>query len=181
MDKYEDLHFSQTEADIASDSELRMYKSHLYQIAKCAQSMFEILESESQLEAWMKSEILSCSDGIEKVYKFAEYERAFPGPKENVLPSVDEESQKEDNNFLTNEDKRFPVPQEAETGDGFIGRCIEDPNMKNRYPEQSDRFMACMLILNNRPENEEDNPGKKFEDPMGPGEVEVNPDKPILP
>jgi hypothetical protein len=181
MDKYENLKFVQSEVDLDGSSALRVYKSHLYQIAKCAQSMFEILEDESQLEGWMKSEILSCYDGIEKVYKFAEYDKAFPTEETSPIPEVSEEEQKEGNNYLTNEDKRYPVPQGAETGDGFVGRCIQDPNMKNRYPEQSDRFMACMLIWNDSPENEVDNPGKKFEDPMTSAEPVPEPSKPILP
>jgi hypothetical protein len=181
MDNYEDLQFEQSDADSGDDAALRMYKSQLYQIAKCAQNMFEILDDERQLEGWMRSEILSCYDGIEKVYKYAEYDKAFPSKDAPSPPEVIEEEQKENNNYLTNEDKRYPVPQGAETGDGFVGRCIEDPNMKNRYPEQSDRFMACMLIWNDAPSNEEDNPGKKFEDPMRSQEPMPEPDRPILP
>ncbi len=181
MDSYEDLQFSKTEADADGSASMKVYKSQLYQIAKCAQSMFELLEDESQLEGWMKSEILSCYDGIEKVYKYAEYEKAYPSQGDPVIPEVDEETQKENNNYLTNEDKRYPVPQESETGDGFVGRCIEDPNMKNRYPQQSDRFMACMLIWNDKPVNAEDNPGQKFEDPMETEEIEMDPAKPVLP
>ena len=181
MDNYEDLRFPKIEAGHDGGASVRAYQSQLYQIAKCAQGLFEILEDESQLEEWMKAEVMSCYEGIEKVFKYAEYEKAFPRAPEPSLPDTDEESQKEDNNYLTNEDKRYPVPQEAETGDGFIGRCIEDPNMKNRYPEQSDRFMACMLIWNQKPENEVDNPGKKFSDPMAVEEEVPEPTRPVLP
>jgi hypothetical protein len=74
---------------------------------------------------------------------------------------------------------------EAESGDKFVTRCITDGNMQQRYPEQSDRFVACMLIFHDQNESEKPlspNPGDKFNDPMAPNEPEIGePDKPILP
>ena len=168
-----------------SDSqEIRMYKSKLFQAAKKAQQIFEYLnpESEDILEEWMKSSITSACDDLEQVCQSLEYEIAYPS-KQQVAPEIeyDEEERKENNNYLTNEDKRYPVPQEAESADQFMGRCIADGNMKNRYPEQSDRFMACMIIMNNGQENAKDNPGEKFEDPMSPPETEIKIVKPVLP
>jgi hypothetical protein len=182
MENFEDLNFDHTEAE-ESDSSIKVYKSYLYQIAKCAKNMFDMLESPDQLEDWMKGGIIDCYDSIEKITKYAEYEKEFPNQEPVELPSVDEDEQRQNNNFLSNEDKRYPIPQEGETPDGFMGRCIQDSNMKNRYPVQGDRFMACMLIMNQKPENEENNPGKKFEDPMQSSspEVEINPVKPVLP
>jgi hypothetical protein len=168
-----------------SDSqEIRMYKSKLFQAAKKAQQIFEYLNPDSVeiLEEWMKSSIISACDDLEKVCQSLEYEMAYPS-KEQVTPEPEdnEQERKENNNYLTNEDKRYPVPQEAESGDQFMGRCLADANMKNRYPQQSDRFMACMIIMNKTPENVADNPGEKFEDPMTPPETEIKVVKPILP
>ena len=178
----ENLNFNSNSSE-ESDGIIRVYKSHLYQIAKCAKNMFDLLDESAQLEDWMKGDIVACHECIEKVSKYAEYEKEFPRKEEVELPVIDEEDQKQKNNFLSNEDKRYPIPQESEQPDSFVGRCILDSNMKNRYPVQSDRFMACMLILNQQPSNQENNPGKKFEDPMEPvsQDQEINPTKPILP
>lgn len=179
MENYSDLKFL-TDESIANDEDLRMYKSQLYQLAKCAQSLFEMLESGEQLEEWMKSAIITSYDSLEKVSNYVEYEASFPEVKDPLEDLGDKE--KETNNYLTNEDKRFPVPQEGEGGDDFMGRCLADPAMKGRYPTQSDRFLACMLVFNKPPKNEANNPGEKFEDPMQPKDVaDIDPDKPILP
>ena len=62
-------------------------------------------------------------------------------------------------------------------------RCLTDANMCQRYPEQSDRFTACMLIYNDSKSKPlTDAPGEKFEDPMAPKEEALrDPQKPILP
>jgi hypothetical protein len=109
-----------------SDSqEIRMYKSKLFQAAKKAQQIFEYLNPDSVeiLEEWMKSSIISACDDLEKVCQSLEYEMAYPS-KEQVTPEPEdnEQERKENNNYLTNEDKRYPVPQEAESGDQFMGR-----------------------------------------------------------
>ncbi len=161
----------------------RMYKSQLYQMAKCAQGLFELIDDNEDLEDWIRQGILDSYKQIEEIYKHVEYEKAHPRLADTPVPEVNEEEQKENNNFLSNEDKRYPTPMQAETGDDFVGRCIVDPNMKNRYPEQSDRFMACMLIWNNNPPDPDqpDNPGEKFDDPMTVEDAPVEPTKPILP
>ena len=181
-DKYHNLTFKDS-SEAEGENEARMYKSKLFQSAKKAQQIFEYIEqSDSALEEWMKAHIISACEDLEQVCQGMEYEMAYPKQVESLPPEqLDEDSQKENNNYLSNEDKRYPVPQEGEGGDQFIGRCIADPNMKNRYPEQSDRFMACMLILNTPVANEENNPGKKFEDPMSPSEEDIDPTQPVLP
>lgn len=177
----EDIKFSKMESAAEEFDSIRVYKSQLYQIAKCAQSLFELLQEGDVLEDWVKQRVMTSYDQIEEAFKYVEYEKLYPSPAPAELPSTDEESQKEKNNFLSNEDKRYPTPSDGETGDGFMGRCISDANMKNRYPEQSDRFMACMLIYNNAPEEASENPGEKFEDPMVKPEEALDPQKPILP
>jgi hypothetical protein len=180
--EYDNLIFRKVQGE--EENEVRMYKSNLFQAAKKAQKIFEYLDSNQEvLQEWMKENIISACESLDNVCQAMEYEIAYPTSVEVDLPpeEITEESQKENNNFLTNEDKRFPLPQEAENGDQFIGRCISDPNMKNRYPEQSDRFMACMIILNSAPENSNNNPGEKFEDPMQVKEQDLDPQKPILP
>jgi len=156
-----------------------MYKSQLFQTAKKAQEIFDYLNSGAKMEEWMKASITSAFEDLSKVCQNMEFEMAYP----SEIESLPEESQdeKEGNNYLSNEDKRYPVPQSAEDGDSFMGRCIADPNMKNRYTEQSDRFLACMLIWQQPPENVADNPGEKFDDPMTPEDPSVEPEKPILP
>jgi hypothetical protein len=181
MNDMEDIKFSKMESAAEESDSIRMYKSQLYQIAKCAQGLFELLQEEDVLEGWVKQRIMTSYDQIEEAFKYVEYEKLYPSKLPPELPSTDEESQRENNNFLSNEDKRYPTPSEGESGDGFMGRCISDSNMKNRYSEQSDRFMACMLIYNNAPEEATENPGEKFEDPMVKEEELLDPQKPILP
>ena len=177
MEKFNKINFEEI-SEGESDA-LRMYKSKIYQIAKCAEKLFQSLNSEDQLDEWMKSSIIDSYNSLEKVSDYVEYESSFPKIKDPIEDS--ETPEKENNNFLTNEDKRFPAPQENEGGDGFMGRCLNDPSMKTRYPEQADRFMACMLIYNKPPQNDANNPGEKFEDPMQKEIEEMDPDKPILP
>tara|TARA_B100000212_G_scaffold342604_1_gene331214 strand:- start:21599 stop:22135 length:537 start_codon:yes stop_codon:yes gene_type:complete len=178
MEEYQDLKFINDAQD--SSEALRMYKSQLYQMAKCAQKIFESLNSGDEIEEWMKKSILSAYDGLEKVSSYIDYNASFPKVKDPLEPLQDDP--KESNNYLTNDDKRFPVPQEAEGGDEFVGRCISDPAMKARYPQQSDRFMACLLIYNQDIDNAANNPGTQFDDPMQPTETPpIEPDKPILP
>ena len=183
MDHFEDIDLSEMESIAEDPNTARMYKSQLYQMAKCAQGLFELIEDNEELEDWVRQDILSAYNQIEKVFKHVEYEKAHPRLIEDPLPEVTEEEQRENNNFLSNEDKRYPTPMEAEDGDQFMGRCIVDPNMKGRYPEQADRFMACMLIWNQNPydANEPNNPGEKFDDPMVPEDTPAEPVKPILP
>jgi hypothetical protein len=105
----------------------------------------------------------------------------FPNKTEEMV-----ESENDKNNFLSNQDKRYPTPAAQESGDQFITRCILDANMKKRYPVQGDRFSACMVIFNeNKNKVSEDlhnNPGEKFEDPMETKDPEIkDPVKPILP
>lgn len=183
MDDFKDIDLSGMKTVAEDPNVSRMYKSQLYQMAKCAQGLFELIEDGEDVDDWVRQGILSSYKQIEEIFKHVEYEKAHPRVVDNPLPEVGEEEQKENNNFLSNEDKRFPTPMEGESGDQFVGRCIVDPNMKNRYVEQSDRFMACMLVWNQNPyeEDETNNPGEKFEDPMVTEEVEVQPVKPILP
>jgi hypothetical protein len=161
------------------DNEVRMYKSQLFQTAKKAQEIFDYLGNGAKMEDWMKNTVASALEGLSKVCQNMEFEIAYPSEVED--PPGEPQDEKEGNNYLSNEDKRYPVPQSSESGDLFMGRCIADPNMKNRYSEQSDRFLACMLILQNPPENVADNPGEKFDDPMAIKEVLIEPEKPILP
>ncbi len=162
----------------------RLHKSALYKACQDAQALYDMIGDEDVLDEWVAEQIRVSTETLETVLKFVEYEKMFP-PIPEPGPIIDEESQKDENNYLSNEDKRYPTPMEAENGDGFISRCIVDPNMKNRYPEQSDRFMACMLIwkeVGKPGSNETDNPGEKFEDPMQPGEEKIkDPSKPVLP
>lgn len=163
----------------SASNEVRMYKSNLFQASQNAQKIFDYLSEGVELEEWMKSHIVSASEELNQVRQSLEYDKAYP-EKNDPTPNTEEDGGGE-NNFLSNEDKRYPVPQEAEGGDQFMGRCIADANMKKRYPVQSDRFMACMLILNSNVENPADNPGEKFEDPMNPEEEILDPDRPIMP
>jgi hypothetical protein len=183
VDNFKDIDLSGMKAVAEDPNVSRMYKSQLYQLAKCAKGLFELIEDGDEIEDWARQGILSSYKQIEEIFKHIEYEKAHPRVVEDPLPEVSEEEQKENNNFLSNEDKRFPTPMEGESGDQFIGRCILDPNMKGRYVEQSDRFMACMIVWNQvQPEEDgANNPGEKFEDPMVVEEVELNPSKPILP
>ena len=153
----------------------RKVKSELFHIWKKARTMYDMVGDDDAMEGWVKERIRVAYEALDEASRYTEYDRMFP--------PEDAEEPKGENNFLSNEDKRYPTPVESEGGDQFITRCITDSNMKSRYPESSDRFAACMLVYNDsksRPLT--DAPGEKFEDPMAPKEEELrDPQKPILP
>lgn len=156
-------------------------KSELFHIWKKARIMYEMVKEDTVLEDWVKKSISEAYENIDKALQYSEYEKMFPEKKQ-----VSDVQDKSNNNFLSNQDKRYPVPAAQETGDQFVTRCILDANMKKRYPVQSDRFSACMSIYNEKKddisEDLHNNPGEKFEDPMAVNEIDVpDPVKPLLP
>ena len=155
----------------------RMTKSVLFHIWKKARVMYDMVQEDDELETWVKNKVREAHDALDEAMRYTEYNKTFPAERE-----------KDDggpNNYLSNEDKRYPTPTATETGDQFVTRCIQDANMKKRYPESSDRFMSCMIIYNDVVESEKklsQNPGEKFNDPMQPkDENPIEPEKPILP
>ena len=136
-----------------------------------------MITEEKDLHDSVKKNITSAYEAIDESIRYIEYDEIFPNKKE-------ETREDNENNFLTNQDKRYPVPVNSESGDQFVTRCILDANMKKRYPVQSDRFQACMQVFNSTKDqpNLSRNPGEKFEDPMNPNSPEINdPVKPLLP
>ena len=153
----------------------RMVKSSLFHIWKKARTMYDMVGDDDDMEEWVREKVRIAYEALDEASRYTEYDQIFP-PKEEVLEPGE-------NNYLTNEDKRYPTPAENESGDKFVTRCISDPNMKQRYSEQSDRFSACMLIWNDSKQKPAtSNPGEKFHDPMSPGvDDDPDPDQPILP
>ena len=155
----------------------KILKSELFHVWKKARLMYDMIKDDTELEGWVKKSIDDAYDNIDKALQYMEYSNMFPEKKDESLP--DEKSK---NNYLSNEDKRYPTPAAQENGDQFMTRCILDANMKKRYPVQGDRFAACMSIYNNEKDSPSDNPGEKFEDPMEVKDPELpNPVKPLLP
>ena len=155
-------------------------KSELFHIWKKARLMYEMINEEKPIGELVKKNINSAYEAIDESLRYIEYESMFP-EKQNNVPEEDES----ENNFLSNEDKRYPVPVNSDSGDQFVTRCILDANMKKRYPIQSDRFQACMKVFTETQQKggaDHNNPGEKFEDPMQPKTPETTePDRPILP
>mgnify|MGYP003649654138 CR=1 FL=1 len=138
---------------------------------------YDMITEEKDLHDSVKKNITSAYEAIDESIRYIEYDEIFPNKKE-------EEQEDNENNFLTNQDKRYPVPVSSESGDQFVTRCILDANMKKRYPVQSDRFQACMQVFNSNKGQPglSQNPGEKFEDPMKPNSPEISdPIKPLLP
>ena len=154
-------------------------KSELFHIWKKARLMYDMITEDRVIEDLIKKNINSAYEAIDESLRYIEYDSMFP--QKQKTESLEEEK----NNYLSNEDKRYPIPVSSESGDQFMTRCILDANMKTRYPVQGDRFHACMKIFNENKEQgtiENGNPGEKFADPMDPKAPEVQtPDKPILP
>jgi len=154
----------------------RLTRSELFHIWKKARTMYDMVGEDEELEAWVKNKVREAHDALDEAMRYTEYDKTFP---------TQEEKEEPENNYLSNQDKRYPTPVESESGDQFVTRCIQDGNMKQRYPQSSDRFVACMLIFNDQVGSGKPlspNPGDKFADPMAPKEPEVeDPDKPILP
>ena len=168
-----------SESSAENNYNSKIIKSELYNIWKKARIMYDLVKDDKDLQDWQKSSIRQAGELMDKVLMFSEYDQMFPDKKQ------ENESENGENNFLSNEDKRYPTPASQETGDQFITRCILDANMKKRYPVQGDRFSACMSIFNNKtnqPGESSDNPGEKFEDPMKIKEDDPkSPTKPLLP
>lgn len=169
----DELKTEESTADYGNVS--RKTKSELFHIWKKARYMYDMVGDDEAMETWVKDKIRVAYEALDEASRYTEYDQMFP--------TKDAEEPKEENNFLSNEDKRYPTPVVSESGDQFIGRCITDANMKQRYPEQSDRFVACMLIHNDSQKKPlTENPGEKFEDPMELRNDDLrDPDKPILP
>lgn len=160
-----------------SNSSNKIVKSQLFHIWKKARLMYDMVKEETVLEDWVKKSVFEAYEQIDQALQYAEYEKIFPNKKEEGGVS-----DKEKNNYLSNQDKRYPTPAAQETGDQFMTRCILDANMKKRYPVQGDRFAACMSIFNDKKDEGSTNPGEKFEDPMEvKDKEEINPTKPLLP
>jgi hypothetical protein len=160
-----------------ADSSYKKVKSELFHIWKKARLLYDMITEEKDLHDSVKKNITSAYEAIDESIRYIEYDEIFPNKKE-------ETREDNENNFLTNQDKRYPVPVNSESGDQFVTRCILDANMKKRYPVQSDRFQACMQVFNSTKDqpNLSRNPGEKFEDPMNPNSPEINdPVKPLLP
>ena len=152
----------------------RKIKSELFNIWKKARKMYDMIEEDEEFEDWVKDNIRKAQEALDEASRYTEYDKMFPVKAQ--------EPKEEDNNYLTNQDKRFPTPMNGENGDQFVTRCIQDANMKQRYPLQENRFAACMVLFSDRENTPSDNPGEKFEDPMAPTPIEIDdPDKPILP
>jgi len=160
-----------------ADSSYKKVKSELFHIWKKARLLYDMITEEKDLHDSVKKNITSAYEAVDESIRYIEYDEIFPNKKE-------ESREDNENNFLTNQDKRYPVPVNSESGDQFVTRCILDANMKKRYPVQSDRFQACMQVFNSTKDqpNLSRNPGEKFEDPMNPNSPEINdPVKPLLP
>lgn len=158
----------------------KIIKSELYHLWKKSRIMYDMIKDDGDLQDWQKKNIQQARDLLDKALMYSEYDNMFPERKDE---EIDEPAK---NNFLSNEDKRYPTPAAQESGDQFITRCILDANMKRRYPVQGDRFSACMTLFNenknNVSEDLHNNPGEKFEDPMETKDPDLkDPVKPILP
>ena len=158
----------------------KIIKSELYHLWKKSRIMYDMVKDDSDLQDWQKKNIQQARDLLDKALMYSEYDNMFPERKE------EEDNETDKNNFLSNEDKRYPTPATQESGDQFVTRCILDANMKRRYPVQGDRFSACMTLFNEHKnsvsEDLHNNPGEKFEDPMETKDPNLkDPIKPILP
>ncbi len=164
---------SESNADVNVE---KMVKSELYHVWKKARMLYDMINVENCPD-WAKVNIRQAHDLIDEAMRYEEYSNLFP-------EKVEEDDESSKNNFLTNEDKRYPTPSASESGDLFVTRCILDANMKKRYPVQADRFSACMLIYSDKSNapSDHDNPGEKFDDPMNPVQSDIDePEKPMLP
>ena len=168
-----------SEGDSMSDSRNinNKVKSELFHIWKKARIMYDMVKEDSNIEDWVKKNITKAYELIDEATRYEEYQKIFPNRSQEP-----EESEQDKNNFLSNQDKRYPLPSSQETGDQFVTRCILDANMKKRYPVQSDRFHACMKVFNENSGEPRSNPGEKFDDPMQVKDSDIEPaTKPLLP
>ena len=121
----------------------KILKSELFHIWKKARLMYDMIKDGTELEGWVKKSIDDAYDNIDKALQYMEYSNMFPEKKDESLP--DEKSK---NNYLSNEDKRYPTPTAQENGDQFMTRCILDANMKKDILcREIDLQPACLFII----------------------------------
>ena len=51
----------------------------------------------------------------------------------------------DDKRFLNKDDKKMPKPNDGETFDQFMTRCMYDTNARTMHADDQNRFKACML------------------------------------
>lgn len=49
----------------------------------------------------------------------------------------------------------MPTPQKDEKKDGFITRCMNNPEMELEFPDQKQRFAVCNSIWDEKDEKKE--------------------------
>jgi septal ring factor EnvC (AmiA/AmiB activator) len=100
-----------------ADSSYKKVKSELFHIWKKARLLYDMITEEKDLHDSVKKNITSAYEAIDESIRYIEYDEIFPNKKE-------ETREDNENNFLTNQDKRYPVPVNSESGDQFVTRCI---------------------------------------------------------
>ena len=91
--------------------------------------MYEMVKDDTNLEDVVRKNVAEAYEAIDRALQYLEYEKIFPNKTEEA-----EEDEKSKNNYLSNQDKRYPTPAAQESGDQFITRCILDANIPERYP-----------------------------------------------
>lgn len=74
------MHDNQVEHDNI-DQEGHMAKAELYKAAKTAIKLFELLDDNQQLDAWVQAKITKAADYLDGVYHYLEYELKYAGEK----------------------------------------------------------------------------------------------------
>src|SRR6056300_704191 len=92
------------ESNADSKQVSKVVKSELYHIWKKARIMYDMMKDDSELEDWVKNKIRESYDALDEAMTYTEYQKIFPNKQAESSP--DEGA----NNFLSNQDKRYPVP-----------------------------------------------------------------------
>ncbi|MHA1952504.1 MAG: hypothetical protein ACW96U_00970 [Candidatus Heimdallarchaeaceae archaeon] len=50
----------------------------------------------------------------------------------------------------------MPIPRQDESKDEYISRCMSDPKMKTKHPDNDERFAVCNGIWETEGKKEED-------------------------
>jgi len=86
-----------------ADSSYKKVKSELFHIWKKARLLYDMITEEREIHDSVKKNITSAYEAIDESIRYIEYEDIFPSKQEQV-------QEDNENNFLTNQDKRYPVP-----------------------------------------------------------------------
>jgi hypothetical protein len=100
----------------------------------------EKLDSLEDLSQETKDSFSEASEALNNIFISIEKQMAdLESAKAEEILETDEKK------LLNKDDKQMPKPNDGETFEQFMTRCIYDTNARTMHPDDQARFKACML------------------------------------